>query len=171
MDVIETLKSRRSIRAFTDQPLTDEQVKTIAEVGTYAASGMGKQPAKILAITNKELIAQLSKINAGVMGMNLDPFHNAPAVFVVLSDKSLPTYLYDGTLVMANMMHAANALGLGSCWVHRAKETYESAEGKEILKKYGIEGNYEGIGNLIVGYPAEEKEAAPRKADFVTYIK
>ncbi|MCD8206167.1 MAG: nitroreductase [Clostridia bacterium] len=171
MDVIETLKARRSCRAFTDQPLTDEQVKTIAEVGTYAASGMGKQPAKILAITNKEMIAKLSKMNADVMKMPIDPFHNAPAVFVVLADKTLPTYIYDGTLVMANMMHAANALGLGSCWVHRARETFASEEGKKILKEYGVEGDLEGIGNLIVGYPAEKNEAAPRKADYITYIK
>ena len=96
------------------------------------------------------------------MGTTGDPFYGAPVVLVVLADKSRPTYLYDGSLVMGNLMLAAHSLGLGSCWIHRAKETFEREEGKAILKELGIEGDYEGIGNCVIGYAKEPaKEAAP----------
>jgi nitroreductase len=102
------------------------------------------------------------------MGMDIDPFYGAPELIVVLANKDIPTYIYDGSLVMGNMLNAAADLGVASCWVHRAKEEFESEEGKEVLKKLGIEGNYEGIGNLILGYAAKPAgEAAPRKANYV----
>ena len=104
------------------------------------------------------------------MGIDSDPFYGAPVVLIVLANKSIPTYVYDGSLVMGNLMLAAHALGVGSCWIHRAKETFESEEGKALLKKLGVEGDYEGIGNCIVGYPAEKKEAKPRKENYIYYI-
>ena len=105
------------------------------------------------------------------MGMEIDPFYGAPDLLVVLANKDIPTYIYDGSLVMGNMMNAAADLGVASCWIHRAKEEFESKEGKAILKKLGIEGNYEGIGNLILGYAAEPAaQAAPRKADYIYSI-
>lgn len=114
----------------------------------------------------------LSRLNARVMGTDNDPFYGAPAVLVVLADRSCPTYIYDGALVMGNLMNAAHAVGLGTCWIHRAKEVFDSEEGKALLKSWGIEGDYEGIGNCIIGYPAQELPApAPRKADYVHYVR
>ena len=159
-EIIKAMETRRSIRGYK------------VEAGTYAATGMGKQSPIILAVTNKEVRDRLSRVNAEIMGTTSDPFYGAPVVLVVLADKSRPTYLYDGSLVMGNLMLAAHSLGLGSCWIHRAKETFEREEGKAILKELGIEGDYEGIGNCVIGYAKEPaKEAAPRKADYVHYIK
>lgn len=150
----------------------EELIRQVAEAGTYAPSGMGRQSPIILAVTDQKLRDRLSAINAEIMGTDTDPFYGAPAVLVVLADKSRPTFVYDGSLVMENMLLAAHALGLGSCWIHRAKETFETEEGKALLKQLGIEGEYEGIGNCIIGYSDEgEKEAAPRKEDYIHYIK
>ena len=143
----------------------------MTEAGTYAATGMGKQSPIIIAVKDQEVRDKLAKVNASVMGMDIDPFYGAPDLLVVLADKAMPTYIYDGSLVMGNMMNAAADLGVASCWVHRAKEEFESEEGKEILKTLGIEGDYEGIGNLILGYAAKPAgEAAPRKTNYVYEI-
>ena len=169
-EVIKNIMERRSIRKYQDKEVSDELIDEIVTAGTYAPSGRGKQPAIIIAIKNKEVRDKLSRINAKIMGTDIDPFYGAPVVLVVLADKSSRTYLYDGSLVMENMMLAASSLGLGSCWIHRAKEEFETEEGKELLKSLGIEGDYEGIGNCIIGYKAEEKEAAPRKEHYVYKI-
>ena len=115
---------------------------------------------------------RLSKMNADVLGSASDPFYGAPVVLVVLADRSRPTYMYDGALVMGNLLNAAHALGLGSCWIHRAKEVFASPEGQELLKQWGIEGDYEGIGHCVLGYPLDSREpvAAPRKAGYVRFI-
>ena len=169
--VLESLLTRRSVRQYKPDPVPEELLQKILEAGSYAASGMGKQPSIVLAITDKAIRDQLSRLNASIMGSDRDPFYGAPAVLVVLSDRDRPTYLYDGSLVMANLMQAAHALGLGSCWIHRAKEEFELPEGKELLRSLGIEGNYEGIGHCIIGYAADpEPAAAPRRADFVHRI-
>ena len=146
-DVLETIKSRRSIRKYKSDMVPQDKLEKIIEAGTYAATGMGKQSPIIVAVTNKELRDKLSAMNAKIMGTNTDPFYGAPVVLIVLADKSRPTYLYDGSLVMGNLMLEAEAQGIGSCWIHRAKEEFESEEGKEILKSLGIEGDYEGIGH------------------------
>ena len=167
-DTLTTLKTRRSCRAYKPEHVEDEKLRTILEDGTYAATGMGRQSPIILVIRDPEVRAQLTKLNAAAMGMDIDPFYGAPDLLVVLANKDIPTYVYDGSLVMGNMMNAAADLGVASCWIHRAKEEFESEEGKAILKKLGIEGNYEGIGNLILGYAAKPAApAAPRKADYV----
>ena len=133
---------------------------------------MGKQSPIIIAVTNREVRDKLSALNASVMGGKGDPFYGAPVVLVVLADKSIPTYLYDGSLVMGNLMPAAHDLGVGSCWIHRAKEEFASEEGKAILKELGIEGDYEGIGNCILGYAdGPEPEAKPRKENYAYWIK
>lgn len=168
METLTTLKTRRSCRAYKADRVEEEKLNAIVEAGTYAPTGMGKQSPIILVIKDQEIRNKLAKLNAAAMGMEIDPFYGAPELIVVLADKSMPTYLYDGSLVMGNMLNAAADLGVASCWVHRAKEEFESEEGKEILKKLGIEGNYEGIGNLILGYAAKPAgEAAPRKANCV----
>ena len=171
-DVLEAIKNRRSIRKYKDTMVPDEIIDKIIEAGTYAATGMGKQSPIIIAVTNKELRDKLSAMNAKFMGADIDPFYGAPVVMVVLADKKRPTYLYDGSLVMGNLMNAAHALGLGSCWIHRAKEEFESPEGKALLKKWGIEGDYEGIGHCILGYPEEEAlpKAKPRKDDYLYFV-
>ena len=173
-ETLKVLESRRSCRAFKPELIEEEKLKKIIEAGTYAATGMGKQSPIIIAVTNKELRDKLSAMNAKIMGQpeGFDPFYGAPELLIVLADKSMPTYVYDGSLVMGNLMNAAEDLGVNSCWIHRAKEEFEFEEGKEILKSLGIEGNYEGIGHLVLGYAsAPLKEAAPRKADYVYYVK
>ena len=171
-EIIKAMETRRSIRGYKEDMVPEELIAEVVEAGTYAATGMGRQSPIILAVTNKEVRDRLSRVNAEIMGTTSDPFYGAPVVLVVLADKSRPTYIYDGCLVMGNLMLAAHSLGLGSCWIHRAKETFEREEGKAILKELGIEGDYEGIGNCVIGYAKEPaKEAAPRKADYVHYIK
>ena len=171
-DVLETIKSRRSIRKYKSDMVPQDKLEKIIEAGTYAATGMGKQSPIIVAVTNKELRDKLSAMNAKIMGTNTDPFYGAPVVLIVLADKSRPTYLYDGSLVMGNLMLEAEEQGIGSCWIHRAKEEFESEEGKEILKSLGIEGDYEGIGHCVLGFAdGPAPKAAPRKDSYVYYVK
>ena len=171
-DVLETIKSRRSIRKYKSDMVPQDKLEKIIEAGTYAATGMGKQSPIIVAVTNKELRDKLSAMNAKIMGTNTDPFYGAPVVLIVLADKSRPTYLYDGSLVMGNLMLEAEAQGIGSCWIHRAKEEFESEEGKELLRSLGIEGDYEGIGHCILGYAdGDAPKAAPRKESYVYYVE
>ena len=135
---------------------------------------MGRQSPIIISVSNKELRDKLSAMNAKIMGKEegFDPFYGAPNVLIVLADKTMPTYLYDGSLVMGNLMLAAADLGVDSCWIHRAKEEFESEEGKAILKELGITGDYEGIGHCVLGYAANEvPEAAPRKDNYVYYAE
>lgn len=169
-EIIQNMITRRSIKKYKPDPVPREMLDQILKAGTYAACGMGRQSPIIIAVTDKTVRDELSALNAKIMGASGDPFYGAPAVLIVLADKSVPTHVYDGSLVMGNLMNAAHALGLGSCWIHRAKETFELPEGKALLNKLGITGDYEGIGNCIVGYPAEKKEAKPRKENYIYYI-
>lgn len=153
--------------------IPEETMNTIIEAGTYAATGMGMQSPIIIAVTNKKVRDELSALNAKIMGKDedFDPFYGAPVVLIVLADKNRPTYIYDGTLVMGNLMNAAHDQGIGSCWIHRAKEEFEGDYGKEMLAKLGIEGDYEGIGHCVLGYADQEPVAKPRKENYVYYIK
>ena len=170
-DVLRAIQSRRSVRSFKSDPVPQEILDQIIEAGLYAPSGMGRQPAIILQITDPQVRDRLSRLNGEIMGREGDPFYGAPAVLVVLADRSVPTYLYDGSLVMGNLMLAAHSLGVSSCWIHRAKEEFDRPEGKEILASLGIQGDYEGIGHCILGYAAgEEPKAAERKAGRVYRI-
>lgn len=170
--VQQAIYARRSTRSYKPDMLPKETLDRILTAGTYAATGMNQQSPVILAITNKDMRDKLSAMNAKILGKDDDPFYGAPVVLVVLADKTMPTYIYDGSLVIGNMMLAAEELGVASCWVHRAKEEFESAEGKEILTSLGIEGNYEGIGHLILGYAeGEQAPAAPRKDDYIYYVE
>lgn len=171
-DVLETIKSRRSIRKYKSDMIPQDKLEKIIEAGTYAATGMGKQSPIIIAVTNKELRDKLSAMNAKIMGAENDPFYGAPVVLIVLADKARPTYIYDGSLVMGNLMLEAEEQGIGSCWIHRAKEEFESEEGKELLRSLGIEGDYEGIGHCILGYAdGDAPKAAPRKESYVYYVE
>lgn len=170
--VIETIISRRSVKSYKNEMPSMEAIEEICKAGTYAPTGMGWQSPIIIAVTNKEVRDQLSRMNAKILGIDGDPFYNAPVVLVVLAKKDVGTRVYDGSLVMANLMIAAQSLGIDSCWIHRAKEEFESEEGKAILQDLGIEGEYEGIGHCILGYaerqPAEQK---PRKDNYTYFIK
>ena len=168
---MEDLLTRRSIRQYTDEVPPMEVIEEICKAGTYAPTGMNRQSPIIIAVTNKEMRDRMSQLNAQVMGREGDPFYGAPVVLVVLADKNVFTHVEDGSLVMGNLMNAAHALGVGSCWIHRAKEEFDSEEGKAILRSLGIEGDYEGIGHCILGYPAaEDRPAAPRKEHYVYRI-
>ena len=171
METLTVLKTRRSCRAYQSRLIEPEKLEAIIEAGTYAATGMGRQSPIIIAVTDPAMRDRLSKMNAAIMGVDFDPFYGAPELLIVLADRSMPTHLYDGGLVLGNMMNAAADLGVASCWIHRAKEEFESEEGKEILRQLGIEGDYEGVGHLILGYAAKPEAApAPRKANYVYRI-
>ena len=172
-------KTRRSCRNFDGRPVPEELLNTILEAGMYAPSGMNRQSAIILAVTNRELRDRLSRMNLDiVLGRQLqttsghsDPFSGAPVVLVVLARKDSATRVYDGSIVMENMLIAAHSLGLGSCWIHRAKEVFETEEGKALMKKWGIDEKYKGIGNCILGYSDKPvPEAKPRREGRVIYV-
>ena len=171
MELLNTIKTRKSTKSYLDKEVPLELVEKIVEAGTYAPTGRNLQSPIIVAITNKEVRDRLSKLNASIMNANADPFYGAPVVLLVLANKDVHTYVYDGSCVMENMLLAAHSLGLGSCWIHRAKEEFETEEGKELLKEWGIEGNYEGIGHVILGYSAVEPIEKPRKENYIYYVK
>ena len=162
MEAMENLLTRRSCRNYKSEQVPDELLDKVLEAGTFAASGMNRQSTYLVAVRDKETHDLLSKINAGVMNSQNDPFYGAPCVIVVLAAPD-PTYLEDGSLVIGNLMNAAHALGLGSCWIHRAKQTFELTEGKELLKKWGLPENLIGIGNCILGFDTEAPAEKPRK--------
>ena len=173
METLKVLETRRSCRAYKPEQIEEEKLEAIIKAGTYAATGMGKQAPIIISVTNKEMRDRLSRMNADMLGTTADPFYGAPVVLIVLAKKDVNTFIYDGSLVMGNLMLAAHSLGIGSCWIHRAKEEFESTEGREILRSLGIEDEYEGIGHCVLGYSAQEGPVAapPRKADYVYWIK
>lgn len=172
MDAMVNLLTRRSIRSYRPDMLPREVIEKIAEAGTYAPTGMNRQTPIIVAVTNKELRDRMSRLNAAVLNMDSDPFYGAPAVLVVLAERSAPNHVYDGSLVMANLMLAAHAMGIGSCWINRAREVFDTDEGKAILRDLGIEGDYEGVGNCILGYTeGEEPQAKPRKENWVYWAE
>lgn len=172
-ETLHTLETRRSIRSFNpDKMPTDETIAQIVRAGEYAPTGMGMQSPRIVVVTNREVRDRLSQLNAGVMGTSSDPFYGAPVILIVLADRHRPTYLYDGSLVMGNLMNAAHALGLGSCWIHRAKEVFDSEEGKAMLRAWGIEGDYEGIGHVALGFADKEPcSVKPRKDDYAVWVR
>ena len=163
-EVIKSIISRRSVKSYKPDAVPAELLDAVLEAGTYAPTGRNMQSPIIIAVTDKATRDKLSRLNAEVMGMDGDPFYGAPAVLVVLSNRESPNHVYDGSLTMGNMMLAAHALGLGSCWINRARQEFDSDEGKAILKDLGIEGDWEGIGHCIVGYPAGDAPAPkPRR--------
>ena len=165
-EIIRAMEERRSIRSFKPEMPPKEVLQQVVEAGLYAASGTGQQAAIVVAVTNKALRDKLAEENRRIAGApeGSDPFYGAPAVLVVLGRKDWPTHVYDGSLVMGNLLLAAHALGLGSIWIHRAKEEFEEPEYQQLLKDLGVEGEWEGIGHCAVGYLNGEAPApAPRK--------
>lgn len=167
-EVIQSIKTRRSVRSFLPKQVEPELLDAVLEAGTYAPTGSGKQSPVIVAVQNPATVKQLSRMNAAVYGTSSDPFYGAPTILVVLADKTRRTYLLDGAAVLTTLANAAHALGLGSCWIHRAKEEFESEEGKALLKQWGIDGDYEGVGHIALGYAAAVPgEPAPRKSNYI----
>lgn len=177
------MKARRSCRAFSSDMPDRELIAAVCEAGTWAPTGHGKQSPLIVAITRKELRDRLSAMNARIWNelkrqrgetpnKDFDPFYGAPVVLLVLADRTVRTYLYDGCAVMTNLANAASAVGLASCWIHRAKEEFDCEEGKQILKDLGIEGDYEGIDHLVLGYPSKPiPSPLPRKTDYIRWVE
>ena len=172
---IKDIINRRSVRKFTDEEIDENDLNTIIECGLYAASGSGKQSTKLLVIQDKEIMRKLEILNAtsvGRDGESSKSFYGAKMVIVVLADKNSANRQYDGALVMGNMMLAASALGYGSCWINRARESFETEEGKQLLADLHVEGEYEGVGNLILGHvDGEIPQAAERKPGRVIFVK
>ncbi len=170
--IIENMITRRSCKAYLPDPVPEELLEQILLAGTYAANGKARQAAKIVVLTKKEDVEDLERRNAAVLGNpDAHPFYGAPVVLVVLGDANIFTSLEDGSLVLGNMLLAAHSLGLGACWIHRAREEFAGEEGKALLEKWGITGEYIGVGHCVLGYPAAEpKPAAPRKKDFIVRV-
>lgn len=173
-EILKALEERRSIRKYKSDMLPKETIQTIVEAGLYAPSANGEQKSIIVAVTDPALRNELSEMNRKIAGWKegVDPFYGAPVVLIVLADKTGYAPECDGSLVMENLMLAAHSLGVGSCWIHRAKEEFESERGKEILKELGITGDYVGVGHCILGYPASEPgKAAERKPGRVYFAE
>ena len=168
---LETLKTRRSVRTYLPKQVDEDALQAILEAGTYAATGMNRQSPIIVCVQDPAARETLRRMNAAVMGSDGDPFYGAPTVLVVLADKNIRTCVEDASLVIGNLMLAAHAEGVGSCWIHRCQEEFDWAEGKALLKELGIEGDYEGIGHVILGYSdGPEPEAAPRKENYAYFV-
>jgi len=161
-EIIKALKERRSCRAYKSEQIKKEELAGVLEAGIWAPTGMNRQHTRLVAVTDPEAVKKLSEMNAAVMGSTNDPFYGAPCVIIVFGDANVYTYVEDGSLAMGNMLNAAHSLGLGSCWIHRAKEMFETEEGKAFMKKWGIPESYKGVGNCILGYAAAPAADRPR---------
>lgn len=173
-DILDKMKSRRSVRKYKSDPISQEILDQIMESGMYAANGMGYQNTIMIQVTNKETRDLISKMNCEIGGWKegFDPFYGAPAMIIVLAKKDWANRVYDGSLVMGNLMLAAHELGIGSCWIHRAKEEFESDWGKKFLESLGIKEEYEGIGHCALGYvDGDYPKTAPRKDNRMFYVK
>lgn len=172
-EVLSAIAARRSCRAYQPEQIKPEELQAVVEAGTWAPTALNRQSPVIVAVQDKATRDQLSAMNARIMGREGDPFYGAPTVLVVLADRTIPTYVEDGSLVLGNLLLAASSIGLGSCWINRAKETFDTEEGKALLRKWGLDPEcYRGVGNCILGYPAAGgiKPAAPRKPDYVVHV-
>ncbi len=170
MDAMQNLLQRRSVRKYTEQKVPEELLDQVLEAGIYAASGMNSQVSVLVAVTDRETRDLLSRMNAAVMESDADPFYGAPCVVVVLADPERNTWVEDASLVMGNLMNAAHAVGLGSCWIHRARQMFNSDEGKALLRKWGLPETLRGVGNCILGYPQDIPEPRERKAGRIVKI-
>lgn len=173
-EIIKAMIERRSIRKFKSDMVSKEEINKIIEAGLYAANGMGKQAVITIAVTKKELRDKIAEDNRKIGGWDkgFDPFYGAPVILIVLAQKDWRNKVYDGSLVIGNMMLAAHSLGLGSIWIHRAKEEFETDEYKKLLKDIGIEGEWEGIGHCAIGYiDGDIPKPAPRKENRVYFVE
>lgn len=174
-ETINNLKTRRSIRKFKDKQISDEDLQAILEAGTYAPTALGMQSPKIIVIQNPETIKEFSDWNRSYYPIDvpddLDPFYGAKTILIVLTNGKMPTFVEDGASVITTLVNAAHAVGVGSCWIHRAREEFSSEKGKALLKEWGISEKYEGVGHVALGYPDMDlPKPRPRKEDFIHYV-
>ena len=171
-DMLNVLKERRSIRRFKPEQIRDDELAAVLEAATFAPSAMGRQPCVIVAVQNKEDIAQLSTMNAEVMGKSIDPYYGAPTIVLVFSAASGVMPVEDGCAVMTYLLAAAAAAGLGACWINRERQMFDSPEGKALLKKWGLTGDYVGIAGCSLGYiDGKSPDPAPRKDGYTLRIR
>ena len=169
---LEIIRTRRSYRSYQPEQITDEQLNAVLEAGTYAPTSRGLQSPFIVAIQNEDLKARLAKMNAEIMGVTTNPYYDAPTYVLVFVPSDAPNGIQDASLVMENMMLAAHAQGLGSCWIHREREMFATEEGKELMQQWGLPEGLVGIGALALGYPdAEPSPAKPRKEGYTRVIR
>ena len=169
---LEIIRTRRSYRSYKPEQITDEQLNAVLEAGTYAPTSRGLQSPFIVAIQNEELKARLAKMNAEIMGVTTNPYYDAPTYVLVFVPADAPNGIQDASLVMENMMLAAHAQGLGSCWIHREREMFATEEGKVLMQQWGLPEGLVGIGALALGYPdAEPSPAKPRKEGYTRVIR
>ena len=174
-ETINNLKTRRSIRKFKDKQISDEDLQAILEAGTYAPTALGMQSPKIIVIQNPETIKEFSDWNRSYYPIDvpddLDPFYGAKTILIVLANGKMPTFVEDGASVITTLVNAAHAVGVWSCWIHRAREEFSSEKGKALLKEWGIPEKYEGVGHVALGYPDMDlPKPRPRKEDFIHYV-
>jgi nitroreductase len=171
-ETFKTMLNRRSIRKYKVDQIKDEELKVVLEAGMYAPSGGNQQSALFIVVQDKKALKKINAMNAAILGKDVSPYFGAPTVILVLADKSKATPVEDASVALGNMFNAAASLGLGSCWVHREKQMFESEEGKNLLKEWGVEGDYIGVGSCTLGYPdCPKPEAAPRKENYVVYVR
>ena len=169
---LEIIRTRRSYRSYKPEQITDEQLNAVLEAGTYAPTSRGLQSPFIVAIQNEDLKARLAKMNAEIMGVTTNPYYDAPTYVLVFVPSDAPNGIQDASLVMENMMLAAHAQGLGSCWIHREREMFATEEGKELMQQWGLPEGLVGIGALALGSPdAEPSPAKPRKEGYTRVIR
>ena len=169
-ETIKTLTERRSIRKYKKEQIKPEQLEQILQAGQYAPTGMGAQSPVMVVVQDRQLIEKIGKMNAAVMGTESDPFYGAPTLIVVFADRRRGTYLEDGSLVIGNLLNAAHAVGVDSCWIHRAKEVFETQAGKMLMQGWGLDENYVGIGNCILGYrDCDYPIPKPRKENYIIW--
>ena len=171
-ETLRVLKERRSIRRYKVEQIGDEELNAVLEAGTWAPSAKGLQPAVMVVVQDRETISYLSQMNAEILGApDTDPFYGAPTVIVVLADGENANWVQDGSLVMGNLMTAAASLGLGSCWINRARELFDRPEGKALLQKWGLPATLRGGGHCVLGYADGELPAPkPRKDSWIVRV-
>lgn len=162
-EALQCLLNRKSTKSYTQQQVSDKLLDQVLEAGLFAPTGRNNQNVICVAVRDKKTRDRLSLLNAEILGSNADPFYGAPCVIVVFADSTGTTWVEDGSLVLGNMMNAAEALGLGSCWVHRARQMFETPDGKDLMRQWGLPETMKGIGNCILGYPDHLPAAKPRK--------
>ena len=171
-EVLKNIRERRSIRSYKKDPVDENLLDAVLEAGTWAPSAMDRQPSTIVCVTDKEDRDRLSRMNAEIMGTDRDPYYGAPVIILVLGERSVSTYIQDGSLVLENMMLAAHSLSLGSCWINREAEMFDSEEGKELLEKWNLPTTLEGVGALALGYvDGDVPKARERKQNYIVKIR
>lgn len=170
-EVLENIKTRRSVRSYKNISVEPEKLDAVLEAGTYAPTGRGAQSPVIIAVTDPKTRGQISSLNAAILGTESDPYYGAPVIVLVLADPARNTFVEDGTCVLDTMMLAAHSIGLATCWIHREREIFDSAEGKALLRAWGLPETLRGVGSLALGYAAGEyPQAAPRKSSYIVKV-